>query len=66
MAGVTGKTALVTGAGSATGIGFATARLLHQAGAKVAITSTTNRIADRLAELGGSAIDSFEIGRAHV
>jgi 3-oxoacyl-[acyl-carrier protein] reductase len=61
MAGVTGKTALVTGAGSATGIGFATARLLHQAGAKVAITSTTNRIADRLAELGGSAIDSFAL-----
>ncbi len=41
MAGVKDRVALVTGAGSADGIGFATARLLKQAGAKVAITSTT-------------------------
>ena len=46
-----GKTAIVTGAGSADGIGFATARLLLAAGARVAITSTTGRIHDRLAEL---------------
>lgn len=51
MAGVTGRVALITGAGSAGGIGFATARLLRQAGARVAITSTTARIHDRLAEL---------------
>lgn len=51
MTGVAGKTALVTGAGSADGIGFATARLLLAAGARVAITSTTDRIFDRLAEL---------------
>jgi 3-oxoacyl-[acyl-carrier protein] reductase len=57
MTGVKGRTALVTGAGSADGIGFATARLLLAAGAKVAITSTTDRIFQRLADLGaGSAI----------
>ena len=41
MAGVEGRVALATGAGSAEGIGFATARLLRAKGAKVAITSTT-------------------------
>lgn len=59
MSGVMGKTALVTGAGSAEGIGFATARLLLAAGAKVAITSTTDRIFDRLAELGADASAAF-------
>jgi 3-oxoacyl-[acyl-carrier protein] reductase len=53
MAGVEGRVALVTGAGSDEGIGFATARLLRAKGAKVAITSTTDRIFDRLDELGG-------------
>jgi len=42
----------VTGAGSAEGIGFATARLLLAEGADVAITSTTDRVHDRRAELG--------------
>lgn len=51
MAGVDGRVALITGAGSAGGIGFACARLLKQAGARVAITSTTERIFDRLGEL---------------
>jgi 3-oxoacyl-[acyl-carrier protein] reductase len=46
--------ALVTGAGAPDGIGFACARLLRAAGAKVAITSTTDRIHDRLDELGGA------------
>lgn len=48
-----GRIALVTGAGSADGIGFATARALAEAGARVAITSTTGRIKERLRELGG-------------
>jgi 3-oxoacyl-[acyl-carrier protein] reductase len=52
MAGVQGRVALVTGAGSADGIGFATARILRAQGAKVAITATTARIFDRLGELG--------------
>lgn len=51
MAGVDGRVALVTGAGSAGGIGFACARLLRAAGARVAITSTTKRIYERLGEL---------------
>jgi len=46
-----GRAALVTGAGSAEGIGFATARILARRGAKVAITSTTERIFDREREL---------------
>lgn len=53
MAGVEGRVALVTGAGSPDGIGFATARLLRAAGARVAITSTTARIRERLEELDG-------------
>ncbi|MCX7888097.1 MAG: SDR family oxidoreductase [Rhodobacteraceae bacterium] len=52
MAGVAGRVALVTGAGAADGIGFACARLLAAAGARVAITSTTPRIFDRQRELG--------------
>ena len=59
MAGVQGKTALVTGAGSSDGIGFATARLLLAAGARVAITSTTERIFERLGELGAPPEYSF-------
>jgi 3-oxoacyl-[acyl-carrier protein] reductase len=50
---LSGRTALVTGAGSPAGIGFATARLLRDLGADVVITATTGRIHDRAAELGG-------------
>lgn len=45
------QTALVTGAGSRDGIGFAIARRFCIAGLKVAITSTTDRIHERLIEL---------------
>jgi 3-oxoacyl-[acyl-carrier protein] reductase len=48
------QTALVTGAGSKEGIGFAVARRLHAAGATVAITSTTERIHERARELDPS------------
>lgn len=53
MSGVEGRGALVTGAGSAEGIGFATAHILAERGARLAITSTTKRIFDRLEELPG-------------
>ena len=46
-----GQTAIVTGAGSTAGIGFAVARGLLALGARVAITSTTERIHDRAREL---------------
>ena len=47
-----GRAALVTGCGSASGIGFACARLLARLGARVAITSTTDRIEERANEIG--------------
>jgi 3-oxoacyl-[acyl-carrier protein] reductase len=47
-----GKVALVTGAGSPDGIGYATARRLRALGASVAIVSTTRRIHERAGELG--------------
>ncbi len=52
MTGFAGRIALVTGCGSADGIGMAIARALAAAGARVAITATGPRIFDRLAELG--------------
>jgi len=50
-----GQVALVTGAGSAEGIGFAIARRLRVAGAEVVITSTTDRIHERARELDARA-----------
>jgi 3-oxoacyl-[acyl-carrier protein] reductase len=57
-----GRTALVTGCGSESGIGFACARLLARLGARVAITSTTDRIETRAEELRA---ESAEVS-AHV
>ena len=55
-----GRVALVTGCGSAAGIGFAAARLLARLGARVAITSTTaDRIEAREAELRAQSADVF-------
>jgi 3-oxoacyl-[acyl-carrier protein] reductase len=51
-----GRVALVTGAGSPDGIGFAAARTLAARGARVAITATTGRIHDRAAELGALGV----------
>ncbi len=53
-----GTTALITGAGSATGIGFASAVALGEMGARVIVTGTTARIHDRVAELEASGIDA--------
>jgi len=55
-----GRNALVTGCGSAEGIGFAAARLLARLGARVAITSTTpERLDARAAELRGDGASVF-------
>jgi 3-oxoacyl-[acyl-carrier protein] reductase len=56
-----GQVAVVTGAGSPEGIGFAIARRLHSAGFFVAITSTTDRIHDRARELDptGERVSAF-------
>ena len=56
-----GKVALITGAGSPQGIGFATARLLAQQGSKIAITSTTERIQERARELAAEGADVFAL-----
>jgi len=55
------QVAIITGAGSAEGIGFAVARRLLTQGVKVAITSTTARIDERARELdpSGSRVFSF-------
>jgi len=54
-----GKVALITGAGSPQGIGFATARLLALQGSKIAITSTTERIEARARELAAEGAEVF-------
>ena len=56
-----GLIALVTGAGSPTGIGFATARLLAWLGAAVTITATTDRVHERAEELEDLAGDGVGV-----
>lgn len=53
-----GRVCLVTGAGSDSGIGFNTAVILGQLGARVAIVSTTERIYNRTDELKALGIDA--------
>jgi 3-oxoacyl-[acyl-carrier protein] reductase len=50
------RRALVTGAGSETGIGFAIARLLVARGYEVVLSSTTARIHERAASLGARGV----------
>jgi len=55
---VDGRVALVTGAGSPTGIGFATARALGREGLALAITSTTERIHERVESLEADRVSA--------
>jgi 3-oxoacyl-[acyl-carrier protein] reductase len=52
------RVALITGAGSPTGIGFATAMVLGREGAAVAISSTTDRIHERAAALHAAGVEA--------
>lgn len=49
---------LVTGAGSPTGIGFNTAKILGGLGGKIAIVATTDRIYERAEELKAEGVDA--------
>ena len=53
-----GQVCLVTGAGSASGIGFNTARILGGLGAEIAIISTSDRIYDRADELKAEGVSA--------
>jgi 3-oxoacyl-[acyl-carrier protein] reductase len=50
--------AVITGAGSSTGIGMAVARRLGAGGARILVTSTTDRIFERVAELRAGGIEA--------
>jgi 3-oxoacyl-[acyl-carrier protein] reductase len=56
---LTGQVAIVTGAGSAQGIGFAIARRLFDEGASVAISATGPRIHERAKEIDPSGARMF-------
>jgi|SRR5215472_5730022 len=58
---LSGRVAVVTGAGSPDGIGFATARLLAELGAAVLITATTARIEARAGELRAAGFDAAAV-----
>lgn len=56
-----GRVALVTGAGSPDGIGFAAARLLGSLGASVAVAATTGRAHDRAASLATEGVSAVGV-----
>jgi 3-oxoacyl-[acyl-carrier protein] reductase len=58
---LSGRVALVTGAGAPDGIGFATARLLGAIGATVAVTATTARVHERAAELEHAGVRALGV-----
>lgn len=56
-----GRVALVTGAGSETGIGFATARLLCRMGAAVVVTGASDRVHARATELRANGFTAYSV-----
>ncbi len=55
------RVAVVTGAGSTTGIGFAVCRLLGALGAHVVLTATTDRVHERARELEESGVHAVGV-----
>jgi NAD(P)-dependent dehydrogenase (short-subunit alcohol dehydrogenase family) len=55
---LSGPVAVVTGAGSLDGIGFAASRLLAELGAAVMISAATARIQDRVRDLRSAGFDA--------
>ena len=58
---LTGRVALVTGAGAPEGIGLSVARLLGALGARIAVAATTDRVVKRAAELEAVGIPSVGV-----
>lgn len=58
---LTGRVALVTGAGAPDGIGMATARLLGSLGARLLLTATTERVQMRAAELAQVKVEASAV-----
>ena len=58
---LSGRAALVTGAGSPTGIGYAAARLLGDLGASLTLGATTDRVHEHAAELGARGIPTLGV-----
>ena len=54
-----GRTAVITGAGSPNGIGFASATMLAEMGAQVYLTGASERVLDRAQELRDLGFDAF-------
>lgn len=58
---LTGRVALVTGAGASDGIGFATALMLGELGASVVVTGLTSRVEQRAVELADTGVPSSAV-----
>jgi 3-oxoacyl-[acyl-carrier protein] reductase len=58
---LTGRVAVVTGAGSPTGIGFAICRRLGELGATIALTATTDRVDERVHDLQEAGVQAMGV-----
>jgi 3-oxoacyl-[acyl-carrier protein] reductase len=56
-----GRVAIVTGAGSPKGIGFATCRQLGELGASLVVAATSSRAVDRVADLAATGINAVAV-----
>lgn len=58
---LTGRVAVITGAGSPSGIGFATASLLGRLGARLMLGATSGRVLDRVDELCADGLEAAAV-----